>query len=496
MAGFFDSLLNILPAKKKSPTGGFTQTPTFNPFSPDRPLALPAFQDHLTDIFTSRQSSDTRTLLKQLFRTDPDISAAVNGYLSLANTRMIVYAENIDGEIDPDVSQQLQKLLWRLTRQVDYTQGFQLKQSLEQLNADFRYMLLLRGGLATELVFDKTQAPDSIRNLDFASIRFQETKPGVFTPLQQQTGGGQPVPITSPAFFVSYYRRDPTTVYADATFVAAINTIAARQQVINDLYRIMKLTGFPRITAKVIEQVVIESAPANVKNDGDKLKLYVRDRMTELRGQIEGLSADQSIVHSDSVEFKILNEKNPGVGVDISKVIEVLNAQNQAALKTMATILGRGTAGVNTSSVEARMASMYADELNEPLAEMWGKILSFALHQSGFQGFAIVKFEKSELRPDTELEPQRQIKASRMRQDLSDGIITDEEYTLALYGRLPRPGAPTLSGTGFLTPAAGAGGDVSGVGPTPQVPARKDAVGRAAAPSATGVNRSNPKKVK
>ncbi len=493
--GLLDSLLNILPSKKKAPTGGFTQTPTYNPFSSNLPLPLPNFQDHLNDIFTTRQQSDTRTLLKQLFRTDPDISSAVNGYLALSNTKMIVYAEDIDGNIDPEASQSLSQVIWRITRQVDYTQGFQLKQSVEQINADMRYMLLLRGGLASELVFDKTQAPDSLRNVDFASIRFQETKPGVLIPMQQQTGGGQPVPITSPAFFVSYYRRDPTTLYADSSFVAAINTIAARTQVINDLYRIMKLTGFPRITAKVIEQVVIENAPANVKADADKLKSYVAARMTEIRSNIENLSADQSIVHSDAVEFKILNDKNPSNGIDITSVIETLNAQNQAALKTMATVLGRGQAGVNTGSVEARMAAMYADELNEPIAEMWSKVLSFVLHQNGFQGFAVVKFEKAELRPDTELEPQRQIKANRLRQDLSDGIITDEEYTLAMYGRLPRPGAPPMSGTKFLS--IGAADPVGGVGNTPQpgpTPERKGAVARSASPAATKQHRSNPPK--
>jgi hypothetical protein len=145
-------------------------------------------------------------------------------------------------------------------------------------------------------------------------------------------------------------------------------------------------------------------------------------------------------------------------------VIEVLNAQNQAGLKTMATIIGRGTSGVNTASVEARIAAMNADELNEPLAEMWQGLFSFMLHMQGYQGFVDVTFEPVEMRPQLELEPQKTMKQARLLQDLSLGNITDEEYHLEMYNRLPPDGAAELSGTGFMN-AATASVDAEGVSP-------------------------------
>ncbi len=63
---------------------------------------MPTYRDHLIDIFNSRQSDDTRTLLKQLFRMDPDMSATVNSYLTLANTAMTVLVRDLNGEIDRD----------------------------------------------------------------------------------------------------------------------------------------------------------------------------------------------------------------------------------------------------------------------------------------------------------------------------------------------------------------------------------------------------------
>ncbi|WP_163333995.1 hypothetical protein, partial [Klebsiella aerogenes] len=72
-------------------------------------------------------------------------------------------------------------------------------------------------------------------------------------------------------------------------------------------------------------------------------------------------------------------------------------------------------------------------------------------HQDGYQGFARVEFDPAELRPWTELEPQLTVRSQRLREDLSDGLITDVEYHLWVYKRLPPPGAPQLSGTGFLS---------------------------------------------
>jgi hypothetical protein len=313
-------------------------------------------------------------------------------------------------------------------------------------------MLLLRGAIGVELIVDKQLTPDSLRQVDMATIKWYEKQSGQYKPVQLVPGSSDEVSLDFPTFFVAFYRRDPTAIYANSAFVAAINTIAARQQVINDLYRIMQITGYPRMEITIMEEVLIKNAPANVKADQNALKSWVNTRMGELSASFANIRADQAVTHTDAVELGMLNDKKPGASIDISAVVDTLNAQNQAALKVMSTVIGRGENGANTGSVEARIAAMFADELNEPLSDLLARVLTFLLNQNGFQGYAEVRFRKAELRPETELEPQLTLKAARLRQDLSDGIITDEEYTLEMYGRLPNDGAPPLSGTGFMTP--------------------------------------------
>lgn len=479
------SLLQIVLGKSGK-TGGSAYTGTFNPQQTDRTLTLPGYQEHLTDIFASRSADDSRTLIKNLLRSDPDMSATVNSYLTLANTEPMILVRDLEGQIDPDATKELHKAIKLLTAQVDYTLGFQNKRSLSSLCEEMRYMVLLRGAIGTELILNDQLAPTDLRMVDMASVRWYERKPGEYKPVQEiqgGAGGSNEVSLDIPTFFVSFYRRDPTTIYTYSPFVSAINTIAARQQVINDLYRIMQKTGYPRMDVKVVEEVLLKNMPAGIKTDQTASRQWLNQRLNEVRGAIEGIRSDQAFVHFDSVEPSIINDKAPGVGINIDNVIETLNAQNQAGLKTMSTVIGRGTAGVNTGSVEARIAAMNADELNQPIAETLTKMFSFILHQTGYQGFAEVSFAKAELRPDLELETMRALKAARLRQDLSDGIITDIEYHLQMHGRLPPDGAPELSGTKFM--AAPAGIDASKASPN------SDPLGRSLSPEGARQSSSN-----
>ena len=435
--------------KWKINRGGVSDTPTFNPARKDQVMTAPMYFEHTKDIYRDRMNKDSRTLIQEAFASDPDVSASVNAYLTTSNTSPIIKVLDDDGNLDRDGYFIVQEILRRLTMAGD-VKGFQFRQNFRAISADMRYMALLRGGIANELVFDRSLAPDNIRQVDLASIRWAEPLPGKYIPYQEIKAAAARISLDIPTFFVSFFRRDPTKIYTNSHFIAAINTIAARQQVINDLYRIFYITGFPRIDISVLENVVLNNAPADVRTNSDAQKLWLRQQLTDIAQQFGGLRSDQAFIHWDSVKAGVINDRNPGAGIDISKAVDVLNAQNQAALKTMATIIGRGEMGVNTASVEARIFCMNADELNEPVGEMWSRILSFALRVQGRASYVEVRFRPVELRPTLELEPQLTIRQSRLLQALSLGVISDDEFHSEMYGRHRPEWSPMLSGTGFM----------------------------------------------
>ncbi len=444
MATLTSKLKILLPKAKNT---GVSFTPTFSPSNSAQVLSVPQYRDHLTDIFDSRQIQDSRTLLKSLFTQDPDISAAVNSYLTVADTPFIALARDAEGQVDEKGQQILQSVLQSLTIRYDYSKGFLRKPGISELAERYRYMMLLRGSIGSELVMSKELFPSEIRSIDTSTLEWFEKTAGMMVP--QQTISGKTVSLDIPTFFYNTFRQDPTSAYTNSVFVSSINTIAARQQVINDLYRIMKVTGYPRMDVVIMEDVLLRSAPASVKSDPAKLDAYIRSRLTGISNSISSMRPDQAFVHSDSTTASMLNEKNPGLGIDINSIIDVLNGQNQAALKVMGTLIGRGESGVNTASVEARIFAMNADGLNSPIADHFSDILTLAVRFHGFDGYVDCSFAKAELRSELEQEPNRVMKQSRLLTALSLGTITDTEFHLEMYGRLPPTGTPKLSGTNF-----------------------------------------------
>lgn len=477
----------ILPSRKSNEKG-LAQTGSFNSASPATVLTVPDYRDHLTDIYSSRIADDSRTLVKQLMQMDPDMSGAMNAFLTVADTWPIIVAKDADGVIDRAGQKTLMQLVTALTTRTDYSKGFKAPKSLTAITESLRYMLLMRGSIAGELVLNKAVLPAEIRVVDPGSLEWYEPQAGTLYPVQK-TSDGREINLDVPTFFSVSFRQDPTSPYSKSYFVSAINTIAARQQVINDLYRIMQLTGYPRLHIEVMEDVILKNAPMGEIDTQVKKAAYVNASLQQISNAIANIRPDQAFVHTNSVQASMLNEKNPGMSVDISEVIEVLNAQNQAGLRTMATILGRGTMGVNTASVEARIFALNAQALNEPIADFLSQVLTLALRLTGSESRAEVTFEEVELRSSMELETQNVVRSTRLKADLSLGLISDDEYHLTMYGRLAPDDAPLLSGTGFDAPQP--------VVDTNNISANDDPTGRSvSAPGGTKGARDNASKTK
>jgi len=462
-----DSILNglgaVLLPKGKGVKGGKGAPPGFVKSQPV--MTAPTYRDHTVDLYQTRTANDSRTLMATLANMDPDVSAAIHAFLSVAGSvDPIVYAYNEKDEIDVDGIAMGQQLIALLTTTNDYTIGFSNKPTLDAMCSDHRYLCLLRGGTSAELVLDKTYVPSELRLVDPATLTWNQTAPGVYKPVQTPTGSNDEIDLNIPTFFTSNFHQSPLDMYTFSPFVSAINTIVSRTLVINELYRIMKIVGYPRLDVQVLEEVLMKAAPPSFRNDPVKIRNYVQGELSAIRNTIANLGSGDAFVHSNAIEATIINDKNPSAGIQIQGVIDVLNAQNQAALKVMPAVVGKANNG-QVASTEARLFALSADALNRTVAGLLTKALTLGARLAGYPGRIEVIFPPVELRPRMELEPQLTMKASRLAQDLSRGLITDIEYSMEMYGRPPLPGAPTLSGTNFADPVPAAGVDASDVSP-------------------------------
>lgn len=466
--------LQILLPKKKAKAGGQAATPTYKPGQ--EVLTLPRYRDHLTDLFNSRQANDSRSLMSEMSRHDPDVSAAFFSYQSIAGSATpVLKAFDLDGQISPEGIKLAHHILERMTTVTDYTLGFSAKQSLNQINDDMRYWTLLRGSPGVELVLNKRFEPDALRHIDMSHIEWSEKQPGVYKPLQKPPGSGLEINLDIPTFFMARFQQNPTDIYTFSPFVAAINTIATRVEVINELYRITKIVGYPRMDVSVLEEVLLKSAPPLMRTDHQATRNFLDTQIAQIRAAFQNMRSDEPLIHTDAVKVGMVNDARPATSLPIANVIDILNEQNQAALKTMPTVLGKSNNG-QVASTEARLFALNCDALNKVVADVWSQVLTLATRLAGFQGRVSFEFEPVELRPVLELEPQKTMKQSRLLDALSYGLITDDEYHIDVHGR-PRPDtAPELSGTLFRQPPPAASVDVEGVSPN------GDPLGRGMAP--------------
>lgn len=468
-----DSLQILLP-KKKQKAGGSSATPTFKPSQ--EVLSLPRYRDHLTDLFNSRQASDSRALMSELSRHDSDVSASFFAYQSIAGSASwSVRAHDLEGQLSPEGIGMANQVLTRLTTVTDYTLGYSSKPSLNLLNDDMRFYTLLRGSPGAEMIFNKQIQPDGMRLIDMQSVEWREKGPGEYKPTQKPAGSNLEINLDIPTFFTSRFHQNPTDVYTYSTFVAAINTIATRVQVINELYRITQVVGYPRMDVTVLEEVLLKSAPPLLRANSEKTREFLDTQIAQIRSAFQNLKSEEALVHTDAVKVGMVNESRPATSLPIANVIDVLNEQNQAALKTMPAVIGKSTNG-QVASIEARLFALNCDALNRIVADIWSQALTMAVRLAGFQGSVEFIFEPVELRPILELEPQKTMKQSRWEGALSRGYVSDEEFHINVFGR-PRPQtSPELSGTNFMAPSDAASVDVEGVTPN------SDPLGRSLAP--------------
>ena len=482
MPSVLQRALSLIRPRNKNIGEGVALTPTWWWTPPGAWRPLPSYRDHLVDLSTQRLAYSSQTLMDLLGTHDPDVSSAIHANLTVAATEMQVFIRDMNGAFVPEAYRVFNQMVSVLTHELDPKAGYQRKATMRWTAEQLRYMVLLRGACALELVTDDNFVPTELRLVDPASVRWIEDTPGNYKPIQFAYGLGMPVDLDIPTFFWAYHRTTPISVYPYSPFVSAINTIAARQEAVSDLFRIMRVTGLPRVEVTVLEEVIRNSAPANIRQDPDKLRLFVNTQINLLQNQFANIRPDQAVIHTDAVKVGVMNERSPGLSMNVDPVISAFNAQNQAALKTMSTILGRGESGVNTASVEARLFSLHADALNHPVAEVFSRAFTLALRLLGYAVTVDIRYKPAELRPETELEPMRMVKQSRVLQALSIGMMTDEEAHLELFGRLPPPGTPKLAGTNFQQNTGAV--DIDSVSPN------SDPMGRSISPAGTEAAKS------
>jgi hypothetical protein len=407
-----------------------------------------------TDTLTLRNANTTKQVVRNFAIASPDLSATVNAYLRVGlPEQFTVVGRNMDGTVNPNATQLAHEILRRVTFVPDYTQGFNPMGSVNAMAQTLGKEFLYYGAASLEVVLDAARLPIQFAPVHTPSLKFYEDGFGL-KPVQEV--GGEEIDLDIPTFVYTSLDQDLLDAYSSSWLEAALQPVLADQEFMNDLRRVLKRSIQPRVTATIVEEKLRKAAPLDVLNDPVKFEAFTANVMAQITENLTGLSPEDAIVSFDTVQYSYMDGDQGDVSGNLKAVQDLLNAKLATGAKTMPAILGHGQGG-NHASTEAILFVKSADAIRRGVQELLSRCLTVSCRLYGEPCYIEFTFAPIDLRPTSELEAYQAMRQSRILEQLSLGLITDEEASIMLTGNLPPAGAPKLSGTMFKNGTTNAG---------------------------------------
>lgn len=396
-----------------------------------------------------RFGASTAEVVRNLAKVNPDLAGAVSAHLRIGiPEKYTAYAYNPDGSFNVEATRLALSLLARWETSPDYSVGFSQTDSLRSVFEALGKEGILYGGMLVELVLDKQRLPSYLQPIHVPQIKWYNDDKGL-RPVQ--VVGGQEVDLDFPT--VMYVAIDPVLndPYPQSPIESAVQPVLAGMQFLSDLRRVCARHVFPRYDVSLDEQKLKASIPLEIQADETKLASYINNVFSQVESMINDLGVEQALVHFDFVKVSYVDGGSSDVPDTFETVKSIHDAKIATGAKSMPAILGHGAGSQNIASTETMLALMTDNSLIRlKLMELMSRSLTMACRLFGQDVTVNFEFDTIDLRPDAELEAFKIMKSQRILNQLSLGMLTDEEACLKLTGKLPPAGYKPLSGTLFM----------------------------------------------
>jgi len=400
------------------------------------------------DLLTLRNGVTTKATIRDLASVSPDMSASVYAYQRMVVTRnFTAVARNLDGTVNVPGTELVQQLIARFNYLTDYTDGFSGMSSIHALGEALGLELRLYGACSMELVLDKARVPNRLVPISTTQIEFWDDKTGYAYPVQNING--QSINLDQPTFFYEALDQDLLQAYSDPPMEAALQAVLADTEFTNDVRRVIKRSLHPRLKVAIDYAEYIKSVPMEIRGDAQLLRQHQDAFIAAIESTVNGLEPDDALVSFDMVDFDYLNNGNVTLNKEYETLQGMVNSKMATGTKAPPAVLGHGAGSQNIASTETALFLRYCEGVQNKINSIMSRALTLAVRLLGQDVYVHFEFDRVGLRDDTEMEAFKAMKQSRILEQLSIGLIADEEASIALTGRLPAAGMAKLSGTFF-----------------------------------------------
>jgi hypothetical protein len=404
----------------------------------------------VTDV---RQITDPSATLRTLYHTDGLVSSVI---LSLVQTAMsghyIMAYDTGTKQFSVAGQRAAETILASWDTVYDYTKGFSDKEDVSTLKERALLEAALTGGVSSELVLNKYKMPDRLQLFPYDTINWKTDGKGRRWPSQKklkpEPGQSAEVDLDLPNVWVGEVMRSANVNYNLSFLISGFHRLFHYDEFIEDMRRVVRQTGGPRIVVKLDYQKVVQSAPPKVHKNPDQLSTYLESVRSDIETVLKNLQPEDALVVYDLAQVDSI--ETVGEKADYKNLLDAMSGLTASALKANPSILGLRLGGSqNVASTESMLFSKVAAALHGPVEKVLSRALTLAVRLLGIDVYVKFKFNPIDLRPENELEAHKSIKQNRVLELLSLGFYTDDEAA-SILGTGARPaGAPPLSGTMF-----------------------------------------------
>lgn len=435
------------PPLPKAPKGAST-VPGYRTQVATKTTAIqkPSLQTTTMDRVASLRTQNSEyAAMRFIGRNSPEVSSAISMMLRTAITQnYVVIGRDLEGQINPEATAMAQELLRRMTFLGSSDASFGAQQGLQSLSETLAMDLMNTGALGLEVALDKQRVPASFNPVAVSTLVFYE-EDNAFRIVQKV--GGEEIDLDIPTFIYVALDQVTTEAYPTSPLASVMQPVLADLDFNNDVRKALKRAVLPRLVAELDSEMLMKATPPDILGDPEKLAVYRNSLLSEVEGVVNSLNPEDALVGFDYVTYSYVDG-----GFDPSQIIErvqkVLNAKLVAGARTMPVTLGFSSTSA-AGSAESLLFLKQCDGIRRKLNEAYSRALTVAVRLMGQDCYVEFEYDTPNLRPEDELEAFRAMKQSRILEQLSLGLITDEEASVRLTGHLPPPGAPKLSGTMF-----------------------------------------------
>jgi len=413
-----------------------------------------------------RQADPIRAI-RALTRFNGVFSTAVHSYVQLAMSGYTVTGYCCtNGTFSQEATQAGKALMASADTLHDYTQGYSDKPSMNGFLETLLKEVVQTGAAAAELVVNKSLLPERMVPISVPTIAWNGKKDGTKYPVQTPANNAQgfvlrkvgtnnssvkeDIKLDYPNVFYAGIQEQAGSPFARSPMEPALQNVFVFAEFVEDIYKILKKYGHNRMVVSLIQEKIQQAAPEEAKADPKKMITYLNSVRAEVEAVVAGLEPDEALIIYDTATVD--NLSTAGEKADYTALLDNFSGMLATSLKTMPSILGMRIGGSQSlSNTESLIYLKQVASIQTPVETIMSRMLTLSMRlMTGVDGYIKFNFNPINLRPEAELSAHRSVYQQNIFQELSVGMITDEEAA-HLLGRGPRAeDAPKLSGTFFM----------------------------------------------